>query len=825
MSPFWQSCWQDLRYSMRGLFKNPGFTVVAIIALALGTGANTAIFSVVNAILLRPLAYGHPQQLVIVWGTNARSGLVRDGLSLPNLMDYRQQTSKLAEIAAYSQEDFNISRGGDPIHVQGALVTANYFTTLGVEARHGRTFAEGEDQSKAPPVVVLSDALWKRQFGGDPGILDQSIQLNGGTFTVIGILPPGFQPVNPGDELWAPLAVDSGDRLRTPSVVTPEQMKIRSLRFLYSFGRLTPTATVEQAQAEMGAVASRFEQQYPKDNAAIGINIVSMQKQIVGDVRPALIVLLAAVGAVLLIACVNVANLLLARAASRQKEISIRIALGASRGRIVRKLLTESVVLGLGGGLAGLGLAYAGLRLLVALNPPNIPRLAEIDVDLRVLGFTLGVSVLTGLIFGLVPALQSSRPDLNEALKEGSRGSSAGRGRQRLRSALVVVEMVLTTMLLIVAGLMIRSFATLQKVDPGFKASHVLSLWVNLPATKYSEDKQVLSFYDRLFARLQTLPGVESASGVTSLPLTTTMMASYRFIVEGRTPATPNERLQGAFRGIHHSYFQTMKIALKSGRTFTEADSENSPPVVIINESLKKSFWPDEEAVGKRLTIPGIAPVPREIVGVVSDVKHASLDGESGWEIYLPYQQKPMTIMSLVLRTPGEPAGIAPSVRQAILEIDPGQPVYDVRSMDEVVGASLSGPRVYAVLLGVFAAVALALAAVGIYGVMNHSVTQRVHEIGIRLALGAEPRDILRMVVGQGLLLAVIGVVLGIAAALLLSYTASRFIAELLFAVGVRDLATFAVVPVVLTLIALLSVYIPARRATRVDPMIALRYE
>jgi putative ABC transport system permease protein len=502
-----------------------------------------------------------------------------------------------------------------------------------VQARYGRTFSDGEDQSRASRVVIISDALWQRQFAGDRNLLDQTIQLNGASFTVVGILPQGFQPVNPGDELFVPLALDGGDIQRTPPIGPPEVMKMRNLRFLYAFGRLKPATSIAQARSELSAIATRNETQYPNDNANIGVNLVGMQEEMVGDIGPALKLLLLAVGAVLLIACVNVANLLLARATSRQKEIAIRTALGASRRRIVGQLLTESILLGMAGGLVGLALAFAGLKLLLRLNPPNIPRLTEINIDLRVLGFTLLVSLLTGLIFGLVPALQASKPNLNETLKEGARGSSVGGNRQRLRRALVVIEMVLTTMLLIVTGLMIKSFSSLQQTNPGFTPSNLLTMWVDLPPARYSEDKQIIGFFNQAFTRLQALPGVESVGGVTSLPLTSNFIVRFRFTVDGRPPASANERLTSNFRGIHYNYFKTMGIPLRSGRTFSEADNEQSPPVAIINESFKQRFWPDEDAVGKRVTLPGVGNVSREIVGVVSDVKHASLDADAGWEL------------------------------------------------------------------------------------------------------------------------------------------------------------------------------------------------
>lgn len=812
---------QDLRFGIRTLLKNPGISAVAIIALALGTGANSAIFSVVNAIMLRPLPYGQPERLVMMWGTNSKSGINQDSISVPNLLDYREQSSTLDQIAAYSQDDFNISSGDEPIHCQGTFVTANYFSALGSSPHYGRAFADGEDQSRATAVAVISDGLWRRQFGADPNIINTTIQLNGASFNLIGVMGPEFQSPNPGDDLWVPMALDGGDRLRVPSSSSPEQVKQRNRRFLTCVARLKPGTSIAQAQADLGNIASRLEQQFPSDNASLSVNLVGMHKQVVGDIGSALAVLIASVGAVLLIACGNVANLLLARAAGRQKEIAIRTALGAARGRIIRQLLTESVVLGLAGGLLGLVLAFAGIKLLVALNPPNIPRLNEINVDLRVLAFTFAISLLTGLIFGLAPALQSSKPNLNETLKEGARGSSVG-GGQHIRNALVVLEMLLTTVLLITVGLMIRSFVSLQKVNPGFNAQGALTMWVALPAAKYSEDKQLRSFYQQAVGRIENLPGVTSVGVSTSLPLSTNVIARFRFTIDGRPPATANERLTANYRAINYDYFRTMGISLRKGRTFTEQDSEQSPPVVIINETMAKRFWQSgDEAVGKRLTIPSAGNASREVIGVVADVKHSSLDADSGFEFYVPFLQKPFNFMSIIVRTQTDPMGIAGSVRQAILAVDPSESVYDVKTLQQVVSDSLSQPRLYTVLLSIFAAVALILAAVGIYGVMNNSVSQRIHEIGIRLALGAQRADILKMVVGHGMILAMIGIVVGLGAALIVT----RLLESLLFGISARDLLTFLMIPLVLAIVAFLSTFIPAMRATRVDPMVALRYE
>jgi putative ABC transport system permease protein len=589
---------------------------------------------------------------------------------------------------------------------------------------------------------------------------------------------------------------------------------------LKAAARLKPGVTTAQAQADLEIIAGRLQDQYKDTNAGVSVNVISLRKQIVGDVESALIILLAAVGCVLLIACANVANLLLARASGRQKEIAVRSALGARRFRLIRQLLTESIMLSIIGGALGFLAAYGGIKLLVALNPPNIPRLAEVGLDSRVLAFTFAVAILTGLIFGLAPALQASKPDLNETLKEGARGSTGGLSRQRLRSALVVSEVALTVLLLIAAGLMLKSFYSLQQVNPGFDPRNTLTMLVNLPSSKYADDHQVESFYEQTLNAISLLPGVQSVGAVTSLPLTTTVIEKLRFTVEGHPPASPSEVPRANIRRISPDYFTAMRIALVKGRFFTERDREGSPPVAIINETMAARYWPGEDPVGRKLTIPSLGAA-REVVGVVADVKHSSLSTESGVEAYVPYLQKPLTIMALVVHTASEPLRMTGAVRSAILSVDRNQPVYDIRTMEQVVSDSISQSRLYTLLLGVFASLAVILAAIGIYGVMSYSVTQRVHEIGIRMALGAQRGDILRMVVGQGMFLTLIGVVIGLVAAFLLT----RVMETLLFGVSAKDLTTFVGIPLVLTVVALLSTYIPARRATRIDPMIALRYE
>jgi putative ABC transport system permease protein len=812
----------DFRYGFRTLMKNPAFSVVAILAIMLGTGANSAIFSVVNAILLRPLAFNEPDRLVMVWGNNVKSGVPQYPLSVLDFLDYREHNQVFEQVASFAYEDFNLSAGEEPEHYPGSIVSANFFSLLGVNPTVGRAFAPEEDQAGADRVVILSNGLWKRRFGADPNLVGQTILLNGASFTVVGVMPSNFQSPNAQDnpQIWVPMSFDGGDPFRLPASAGGSEFKNRTHRFLIGVARLKPGVTISQAQADMETVARQIEQQYPDINTGLSVNIVSLHKQIIGNIKPALLVLLVAVGSVLLIACANVANLLLARAAGRQKEFAIRAALGAGRLRLIRQLLTESLLLALIGGALGLLFAFAGIKLLLSLNPPNIPRLGEINVDGRVLGFTLLVSILTGVVFGLVPALQASRPDLNETLKEGSRGSTGGRGRQQVRGLIVISEVVVTTVLLIIAGLMIKSFWSLQNVNPGFNPANTLTMMVNLAPAKYSETHQVRDFYDVLLKRIETLPGVQSVGAVTNLPLTSTVVR-FRFTIDGRPPATPGERLVATTGAVNSNYFRAIGIPLLKGRYFTEQDRDKSPPVIIINDTMARRYWPGEDPIGRRMTLPSLGGISREIVGVVGDIKHSGLDTESGAQMYLPYPQQPWNFMSLVVRAQSDPTKMAGAVRHEIAALDTNQSAYDVKTMQQVVSESVSQPRLYTLLLGVFAAVAMILAAVGIYGVMNYLVTQRIHEIGIRMALGAQASHIFKMIVGQGMLLVLIGVVAGLVAAFLLT----RIMESLLFGVSARDLATFLGIPIVLAVVAFLSIYIPARRAMRVNPMVALRQE
>jgi putative ABC transport system permease protein len=810
-----EAFWQDLKYGIRMLAKSPGFTAVAVIALALGIGANTAIFSVVNAVLIRSLPFANPDQLVMVWENNRPRNRAQNVISPANYLDWRDQNTVFEQMSLVFDTRANLTGVDDPEELPTQFVEHNFFDLLGVNASLGRTFVPEESVDGQDSVVVLGQSLWKRRFGGDPAMVGKTIKLNGQDFTVIGIAPPDFQFLIRGGSLTGKQA-----ELWMPITFSPNA-RVRRGRFMSAVARMKPGVTLAEAQAEMDGIAANLEKQHVEFNTGWGVSLVPLRTQLVGEIRPALLVLLGAVAFVLLIACANVANLLLARAASRQREIAIRTALGAGRWRVVRQLLTEATVLAGLGGAFGLLLAMWGVDLLLALTPKDLLGLEGVGLDYRVLGFTFGVSILTGLLFGLAPALEASQPNLNESLKEGGRGAVTGGRSHRLRDLFVVAEIALALVLLIGSGLMIRSFARLQSVDPGFDAKNLLTVKLLLPSSRYREDPKRKEFFKQLTERVQTLPGVRSVGTVSYLPIAG-LGAATRFDIEGRPPLPPGQDLVGDVRVVDGGYFHTMGIPLLQGRTFTERELTEETHVVMINETMARDYFPGEDPIGKRVTIHmKDENVPSEIIGVVRDARYVGLDTPVRAMTYWPYPELVYSGMTLVIRTEGEPLALAESVRREVLALDKDQPVADVRTMESWVSDSVSRARFSTMLLGIFAGVALLLSAVGIFGVMSYAVSERTHEIGVRMALGAQTSDVLALVVKQGMMLALVGVGLGLGAA----FALTRVLSSLLFGVSATDPATFALLSVVLASVALLACYLPARRAAKVDPMIALRYE
>jgi len=811
-----QTLWQDLRYGLRMLRTHPGFTTVAVLALALGIGANTAIFSVVNAVLLNPLPYREPDQIVRLFVTDTREG--KDpgikSVSYPDFLDYRAQNQIFTDITVIDGASLTLMGSEEPERLQCALVSAGFFPLLGVQPKVGRAFLSEEDQSDGAPVVMLSHDLWQRRFSAHADIIGQSITLTGNRYTVIGVLPEEFKmPSNlmgvgrPYDA-WMPVA---------PSA----RRRSRGQHRFEAYARLKPGVTLARAQDEMSLIASRLSAQYPDTNKDKGLGLAMLRELVVRDSRSVLFILLGAVGFVLLIACANVANLLLSRAASRQKEIAIRVAMGAGRARIIQQMLTESVLLALMGGVIGLLLALWGIYAFVTLHPGGLPRLNEVGIDSRVLGFSLLISLLTGVVFGLAPALQASKPDLLMTMKESGGQATTGTGGRRIRNLLVITEVALALVLLIGAGLLINSFWRLQQVNPGIKPDHLLTLRLTLPQTEYRENQQASNFYQQLLARLSSMPGAESAGAVTVLPLSGGF--SCDSFTRDDKPNTPGQEPCAEYRSITPGYFRTMGMALLNGREFTERDSGSAPPVAIINETMARRFFADVNPLGMRITPDTGQRISREIIGIVRDIKHFGLDKDAGPELYVPYFQDAWArTMTVVLRTSAaDPASLSSAVRREIWAIDKNLPVVNIQTMEQLLARSIAEPRFRTLLLGLFAAIALLLAVSGIYGVMSYSVTQRTHEIGIRLALGANTGDVLKLVVGQGMALALIGVAIGLAA----SFALTRLLKTFLFSVSTTDPLTFAGVALLLTSVALLACWIPARRAAKVDPMVALRYE
>jgi putative ABC transport system permease protein len=800
----------DIRYASRLLLKRPGFAAVAILALALGIGANTAIFSVVNAILLRPLPFKESDRLVWFWEVQPR--LDRAPFSPADFLDYQAQNQSFEDVTAFRRQSFNLTGGDQPERITGAVVSANFFSILRAAPAQGRSFLPEDGAAGAARVAVVSHGFWQNRYGGDPNLIGKALTLSGESATIIGIMPPDFKYPERA-ELW----VNPRQVVPEPfSTFTDNVVTMRGTHYLSVLGRLKPGVALPQAQADIDTVVSGLQQQH---NSNHSVHLVTMHEYAIGDSRPVLLVLLGAVGFVLLIACANVANLMLARATARSKEIAIRTALGASRARVIRQLLTESLLLAGVGCAAGLLLGSWGVDLIVAVSPPDTPRLTEIGMDRHVFVFTLAISLLTGLLSGLAPALQASKPDLNEALKEGGRGGSEGGRLSRVRGMLVVAEVALSLVVLIGAGLLVKSFMRLQDVKPGFEPANLLLFSISLPGKEYGKPSERTLFWGRLTERLEAIPGVEGVALANDLPIQGDDTTSYPTI-DGRDTANADDRFLMGRHVINTGYFKALGVPLLKGREFTPSDREGAQAVTIINETAARRIWPDEDALGKRLKFGGQEAPWLEVVGVVADVKHNGLDAEPSLETYSPYQQESYPYMSFAVRA-ADPMSLVASVREEVQAIDKDQPIHGVTTMGKMLSESVAPRRFSMVLFGLFAAVAMLLAAVGIYGVMSYSVSQRTREIGIRMALGANHRDVVGMVVTQGMKLVVIGIALGFGAAFLLT----RLMASLLYGVSATDPLTFAAISVLLGAVALLANYVPARRATKVDPMIALRYE
>lgn len=802
---------KDIRYGLRSLIKHPTFTVVSIVTLALGIGANTAIFTVVNAVVLRPLPFQDGDRLAVVWTTKDTNQ--EQPLSFADYNDLKNQTKTFSAVGAASPLwNFTLTGGGEPEPLQGMYVSANLFELLRVVPERGRNFTSDEDRVGGTPVAIISRSLWERRFGGDQDIIGKQIVVSGTSATVVGVMPAGFRLLDPAAELWVPLQqnqfASSGRQVRLLSVV----------------GRLSDGLAPAAASSELSTIANQWAGQYPDTNKGVGMRVVPLHDQVTGKVRPALLLLLGAVGLVLLIACANIINLMLVRSASRQKEIAVRAALGAGRVRLLRQLLTESITLSLLGGGAGILLGSWGVQALLALNPISIPQYNRIGIDFNVLGFTLAASVLTGIVFGLAPAWQTLKFDLHSALKEGGRTAIADRSQRRLSSLLVIAETAMAMVLLIGAGLLLKSFAQLLNVNPGFVTENVLTMQIGLPNAGYQDPQKRAAFLKQLETNLAAAPEVSSVGFVTRLPLMSALNNITSFLaIEGRE-VPPGERPEIDFRRASTGYFQTMGIPLLSGRLVTEQDVANNTASVLINEAMAKRFWPGEDPVGRRISTAnstGQQTQWQTIVGVVGSVRHLGLDVEPRPEIYYHTNTSPPFGPVVVIRTTGDPQRLISIARAKVREIDRDVPISNVNTMEQLVAQSVAQRRFGMFLVGIFAALALVLAVVGIYGVVSYSVAQRTNEIGVRMALGASASDVLKLVLKNGMTLALIGVGIGLAAAV----AVTRLMSAMLFEVKPTDVATFAIVSVGLILVALLACYVPARRAMKVDPLVALRYE
>jgi len=802
------------------LLKSPGFTVVAVLTLALGIGANTAIFSVVNFVLLRPLEYANPDQLVMVWERNTKKGWNESPTSFADFVDFRDN-AKSVELVAFTDTNFNLTGGDQPERVAGLRVSANLFSLLGVNPARGRWFAPGEDKPGAGHVLILSYGLWQRSFGGNSNLVNQTVQLNGQSYTVVGVMPPTFkfppafsatttsEELISNADLWVPLTTD-------------DVPLIRNIRNLKMIGRLKAGVAPQQAQAEINSIASRLAREYPDVNAGLESVVIPLHEQIVGDVREALLILLGAVVLVLLIACANIANLLLSKATARHKEIAIRTALGANRGRLLRQLLTESTLLGLLGGVFGFLVAYAGSKTLVSFGSFSIPQLTDFSFDMKVPLFALVVSLLTSLIFGLAPAIDASNPNLNEALKEGGRSSSGGATRARLRNALVITEVALAVVLVTASGLMLRSFVRLQGTSSGLNPHNLITLELELPDVRYHAAQQQTLFQQQLLQRVGSLPGVQNAATVDNLPFSGNAFNT-SFTIEGRPTGPTTETPRAYYRVISPDYFPAIGIELHKGNQFTDRDTAEQPGVAIVNETAAQRYWPGVDPLGKRIKRgrPESKNPWLTVIGIVSGSRQLSLKEGSQPEIYVPYLQNPGLTFTLVARTASDPRSLTGALRKEVLSADREIPAVNIKLMEELISNSVAKERFYVLLLAVFAVLALILAAVGVYGVMSYSVTLRTRDIGIRMALGARPVDIFKHIVGQALLLGLIGLGVGI----VLAIASTRVMSSLLYGINATDPLTLAITSLVLLAVALLASYLPARRATRVDPLVTLRYE
>jgi putative ABC transport system permease protein len=811
----------DLIYGLRMLLKHPGVTAVAVLTLALGIGANTAIFSVVNAVLLNPLPYKQPDRLVSLWSNVPAYGRWR--VSPGTFFDWKKQNTVFEDMTTFGANTLTLTGDGEPEQLTGARVSSGYFAVVGVDPILGRAFLPEEYETRKVQVVILGHAFWQRRYAGDKSIINRNITLDGTPYTVVGVMPPGIYPAWPTTS--GHLTFDQQQQFWTPMSFTPQWAAVRSAHVFGVVARLKSGVSLEQATTEMNTIAARLGQEHT-ENRGEGVIVSPFMNEVVGNVRPALFTLLGAVGLVLLISCANVAGLLLAQHAGRSKEIAIRAALGAGRQRLVRQFFIEGLLLSFFGTAIGLGIAALGTKVLLQFVPRGIPRLAQVSLDWRVLGFTMLLSLGTCLIFGLVPAWHASKPDLHTALEQSGRTSGPGASRLRFRQLLVVFQVSIAVMLVIGAGLLIKSFWMLQRVDSGFNAEGVLTASITLPASKYAEPAQINNFHEQLLERVSAVPGVKSATIAYDHPLQSSWIDSFQ--IEGRVAPADDKSLSASFMPVGPDYFDTVGVRMVAGRKFTPQDDQDHPGVAIVNESFVKHYFPNEDPLGRRMrpSPPGrIWKNQRltsfEIVGVVHDVKFAGLDAPSEPAYYLPASQAPLQDMMMLVRTTTDPLSVVGAVRQAVLSIDPNQPISDVKTLQKIVDDSIAQRRLNMLLMGLFGGLAMLLSAVGIYGLLSYAVTQRTQEMGIRMALGAQISDVLKLVLRQGMMLALAGEVIGLIAALALT----RMIRGLLFGVTPNDAMTFVVVAGVLAVVALLACYLPARRATKVDPLVALRYE